>query len=240
MDSARIKWKRKKGAGATPDYNLKITHPQYATMWHPTLNKDASGNPLTPEMVTSGSHKKVWWLCDKGHVFQRLIKDLISRRGKCPFCAGRKLAKDNSIAALYPNVAATWHPTRNGSLSPHAVRPGSRNGYWWLCERGHESPASPYARTKLNTGCPECAGRKVGKDNNLAYLYPQVAATLHPTKNLGVRADQIHARSQDKFIWLCEKGHEWPAIVYNRTVNGSGCPKCNPMTSRLGVCRTRN
>jgi Probable Zinc-ribbon domain len=46
--------------------DLATTHPTYAAQWHPTKNGD-----ITPEMVTSGNGKKVWWLCEKGHEWDR-------------------------------------------------------------------------------------------------------------------------------------------------------------------------
>ena len=65
--------------------DLAFRHPYLAKQWHPTLN----GN-LTPKMVTSGSHKRIWWICDEGHVWQAVVH---SRTGKrpagCPVCAGR-------------------------------------------------------------------------------------------------------------------------------------------------------
>ena len=58
---------------------------QIAAQWDSTLN---SG--LTPEMVTPGSHKRVWWKCAEGHVQKTAI---YSRTGKqkcgCPVCAGK-------------------------------------------------------------------------------------------------------------------------------------------------------
>ena len=59
--------------------------PEIAGQWHPTLN-----GGLTPEMVTAGSSRKVWWQCPDGHVWKAII---CSRTGKqkcgCPVCAGR-------------------------------------------------------------------------------------------------------------------------------------------------------
>ena len=37
------------------------THPEVAKQWHPTKNGD-----LSPKDFTHGTHKKVWWKCDKG------------------------------------------------------------------------------------------------------------------------------------------------------------------------------
>jgi cytochrome c-type biogenesis protein CcmH/NrfF len=62
--------------------SLAITHPLLAKEWHPTLN----GN-LTPFDVMSGSHKKVWWKCDKGddHEWKTTMSDRSNGRD-CPFC----------------------------------------------------------------------------------------------------------------------------------------------------------
>ena len=69
--------------------DLAALEPAVAKEWHPTLN-----GALTPEMVTAGSHRKVWWQCALGHVWKAAI---YPRTGKqrcgCPVCAGRTRAK---------------------------------------------------------------------------------------------------------------------------------------------------
>jgi hypothetical protein len=35
----------------------------------------------------------------------------------------------------------------------------------------------------------------------------------------------VTPRSSKKVWWICGKGHEWEAIIYNR-VKGRGCPYC--------------
>ena len=65
--------------------DLATREPLLAKQWHPKLN-----GSLTPEMVTPGSHRKVWWQCPDGHVWRAVI---YSRSGAhvsgCPICAGR-------------------------------------------------------------------------------------------------------------------------------------------------------
>ena len=52
--------------------SLSKTFPKIASQWHPTKNGD-----LTPDKVTYGSKKKVWWQCPKdiNHVWDSQIKD---------------------------------------------------------------------------------------------------------------------------------------------------------------------
>lgn len=50
------------------------------SQWNPTRNL-----PLTPQDITMGSNKKVWWICNKGHEWEVRIPD--RKRGEgCPTC----------------------------------------------------------------------------------------------------------------------------------------------------------
>lgn len=68
-----------------PGFNdLASCNQRLASQWHPTLNGD-----LTPEQVTCHSGKRVWWLCEKGHIWSAVIA---SRSGgqECPYCKKRR------------------------------------------------------------------------------------------------------------------------------------------------------
>ena len=100
--------------------------PELAAQWHPTRN-----GALTPSEVLPGSHRKVWWRCEKGHEWQAEVKTRVNGCG-CPVCANRKLAEgENDLATLRPELAAQWHPTRNGSLTPEGHTAGTRRQVWW-------------------------------------------------------------------------------------------------------------
>ena len=65
--------------------DLATLEPKIAEQWHPEFNE-----PLTPQMVTPGSAKKVWWQCAEGHIWRAVI---YSRTGGkkcgCPVCSGK-------------------------------------------------------------------------------------------------------------------------------------------------------
>ena len=135
----------------------------------------------------------------------------------------------NSLAALHPDVAAQWHPTKNGDLTPDQVAARSGKRHWWQCPEGpdHEWEAVVASRTS-GSGCPCCSGYKVSVTNSLSALHPDLAVQLHPTKNGDLTPDQVIAGSNSKFWWLCPEGpdHEWEAAASNRT-KGTGCPCCS-------------
>lgn len=202
--------------------SLTEIKPEIANEWHPTKN-----GKLTPEEVTIGSHKIVWWLGSCGHEWEATVKDRVQGRG-CPICAGKRVVEGvNDIQTLYPAIAKSWHPTKNGDLLPSAVSPGSSKKVWWICKNGHEWQAAPKKRISDNTSCPFCSNQKVLKGfNDLATTNPKIAAEWHPTKNGSLTPYDIVEGSNKRIWWICRNGHEWQASAVSR-VNGSGCPFCS-------------
>jgi Probable Zinc-ribbon domain len=101
------------GHRVTAERSLAAVAPAVARTWHPTKN-----GALKPTDVASGSDKKAWWLCKRGHEWRTTITGRARRGNGCPMCSGHKFSPERSLAAVAPKVAATWHPTRNGRLRP--------------------------------------------------------------------------------------------------------------------------
>jgi Probable Zinc-ribbon domain len=134
------------------DTCLASTHPHLAAEWYPTKNGD-----LTPSDVTYGSDRKCWWKCPKGfdHEWSATIGSRVRGNG-CACCGGKKVCHDNCLQTLFPDVAAEWHPTKNGDLTPSDVIARSNKKHWFLCKCGHEWKTSLKDRCGKDTGCPVC------------------------------------------------------------------------------------
>lgn len=200
------------------DNNLQATNPRLAHEWHPKKN-----GRLSPREVTAGSGKKAWWLCRKGHEWEAVIASRNSDVG-CPFCTGKKASNENNLKAKRPDLAHEWHQKKNGELKASDVTPGSHGKVWWRCTKGHEWKATVHARNG-GTGCPYCAGKKVGKDNSLQALNPGLAKEWNTIRNASLTPKEIIPGSSKKVWWQCRKGHAWQAVVVSRN-KGNGCPYC--------------
>ena len=101
-----------------PGFNdLETKEPVIASQWHPTLN-----GSLTPQQVTPGSSRRVWWLCENGHAWRAVVS---SRTGKqrcgCPICAGRPLDRCTAILSEPPAEPVKISAQTAGSRRKHIL-----------------------------------------------------------------------------------------------------------------------
>lgn len=96
---------------------------------------------------------------------------------RLPYCAGKRVIPgENDLASLYPEVAAQWHPMRNGALAPTQVSPYSNRKVWWRCEKGHDYQAVAAARTMVEAAAPTVQAEGAGGLQRPGYSGAEVAA----------------------------------------------------------------
>ncbi|MDO8864203.1 zinc-ribbon domain-containing protein [Haliea sp. E1-2-M8] len=199
--------------------SLAEVYPKSKTWWDYERN-----DPLTPTMFLPASNKTVFWRCPKGHSWRKAIYAWVSVNDRCPDCE----IADICLARIYPAIAQQWHPHRNGDVTPDKVTKRSDQKVWWICSAGHEWEATVAHRTKPR-GCPECAGKKAGEQNNLRVMHPKIANEWHKTKNKGISPEDFTYGSSKKVWWQCPRspGHEYQMPIKMRTgKQNSGCPYC--------------
>ena len=202
---------------------------------HPELIGEWSDKnlPLTPDKITFGSNKKVWWKGACGHEWQTSVKAR-SNGEKCPICSGARVVKGiNDLATLKPELAAEW--SKKNILKPTEVSIGSHKKIVWKGKCGHEWIATVKSRAISNTGCPYCSHNKIlERYNDLASQMPQVAAEWSE-KNYPLMPNQVTVFANRKVWWKCSKcGYEWNTLISTRS-GGSGCPCCSGLVLVKGV-----
>lgn len=199
--------------------NLAETHPHLISEWSSKNEKKISD-------FLPNSNQRVWWICKDNHEWETVISSRAIGTG-CPYCSGKITTRENSLAAKMPSIIREWHHNKNNDLTPYEVPLQSNKKVWWVCEKGHEWEAVIYSRTgKKKLGCPDCSRSRISINNCLETNNPELASEWHPTKNGDLIPSKVGEFSMNKVWWLGSCGHEWKAIINNRS-RGRGCPYCN-------------
>lgn len=202
---------------------LSVDHPDLVQYWDAEKNGD-----LTAGDVTSGSKKKVWWLCDYGHSFSTSVIERVRAGVKmCPVCNRKKVvAGVNDLATMLPDLAQEWDEKKN-TMSPHEVAPRSMKSAHWICDKGHQWEEL-INRRSLGEKCPYCSRKRVlAGFNDLATTHPDLAAQWDNENNGDLRPHDVTSGSNTVVHWVCEKGHKYSLPVKSRTGSRrTGCSYC--------------
>lgn len=177
--------------------------------------------------VTKGSHIIAWWTCLKcSSDFDAKISHRVTGRG-CPFCAGKRVNKSNSLSSLRPDIAKEWHPTLNGDLTSHDVTVSRGGKVWWLGEVcGHEWEATTANRAVQGCGCSVCANRTILIGFNDMWTTNPNLAKLLLNPNDGYNNFQ---RTKKRLDWKCP---QCDTKILDRKIDtvhskGLSCPNCS-------------
>jgi hypothetical protein len=195
---------------------------------------DYAKNKLDPTRLVAGTHKYAWWLCEKGHSWEALIKNRVFANSGCPVCAGKKVVVGfNDLTTTEPNIAKEWYYLKNGSLTPEMVTRHTHKVVWWQCDKGHIWDMSVSHRS-VGYGCPICSGKRVlAGYNDLQTLNPQLAAEWDSEKN-DLLPSQVTVSSGKHVFWKCKMSHSWKAKISLRNLGDTGCPVCDGKTVQAG------
>lgn len=147
------------GRIATIETCMAATHPGLAKYFHPTKN----GN-YTPKNLKAGSGVNIWWQCDNGHEWVASPANMKkpNRRSFCPDCKAVEIPTwiENSMAEVRPDMAAAFHPTKNGDFTPWNLTEGTSRRLWWQCsnDKSHiwQASGTNHKRSPSPGLCPDC------------------------------------------------------------------------------------
>ncbi len=181
---------------------------------YPRIAELADG--WNPSTVTSGSRKRMPWVCQYGHKWSATVGDVTSRSQSCPFCSNTRLLTGfNDLKTKFPLIASEafgWEPS--------LVHPGTNSRKNWICKYDHKWRATVNSRTVLGAKCPFCSGSRVLQGfNDLMTTNPEFA-----DQAFGWDPTKYSAGSGIRKKWRCPEGHIWTTAINVR--KKSGCPTC--------------
>ena len=149
--------------------DLASNNPELVKEWNFEKNDKLS---FFPDKITSGSQKKVWWICQKGHEWKETVYNRNKKKFGCPICSGHQvLRKYNDLVTVNPELLKEWDYEKNdkNGVYPDKVTYGSNVKVWWKCDKGHEWMASIHSRTNNKTNCPKCCMRGTSFSEQIVY-----------------------------------------------------------------------
>ena len=179
---------------------------------HPELAKEAYG--WDPKKVNAGTHKKLKWKCNKGHIWEAIVVNRSRKKVGCSICDNKKLLVGfNDLATSHPELAKEAY-----GWDPKTVIAGAGKKYEWKCSKGHTWIIS-ISNRKNGSKCPICLNQEllIGF-NDLATTHPELAKEA-----CGWDPKKVIAGGQKR--WKCNKGHIWSTTIKNRK-KGRNCPSC--------------
>ena len=171
--------------------------------------------------------------CSNGHKIDTVVWAFLTNG--CPWCRGNKTRRIPSkpLADADPEMAAMWHPTRNGEMTAASTPADYIRPVWWMSVQccGYEWEESIRTRAlgrrpQAGRGhylCPQCETVW----GSLAWLDPELASEWHKENDI----TPWHVRPYSSGVvvkWRCvaDPAHEWNASVIDRSA-GRLCPNCS-------------
>lgn len=151
----------------------------------------------------------------------------------------------NDLLSQRPDLAAEWHPTKNGDLIPQNVSVHSARPVWWQIEEVRYGKVflleweATISNRANGSGCPYISKppKKLLKGfNDLLTTNPELAEKWHPSKNGEITPDMVFENTDKKYWWYHEAErwgkrfiHEWQASPKDVKRGGKegGCPICH-------------
>jgi len=205
--------------------DLETNYPEIAKLWHPRKNGD-----LKPNMVTSGSNRKVWWICEKGHDHKTSPKSK-RRAGECPYCLNQKVGYGNDLLTKYPRIAEQWHKKRNGIKKPSDYVYASNTKVWWECDYGHEWKTGIRLR-HLGTGCPKCSNQTSKIE---VYIFSELKSVFNSIKH----RERVEGYEIDIYIVELNLGIEYDGYFWHKNKLKKDKHKFKNLKSDIKIIRLR-
>ncbi len=192
-------------------------------------------------VIKPSSDNIVSWICDKStaddpHCWDAMV-DKRTRRTNCPYCAGVRVCKRNSLLTVAPELAKCWDFSKNKGTPGDYTAQSAYRAHWICSKCGHQSQTSIQVRVRNKGGCLVCS-RKLRR---VYKKHPTMAEAQHPlmaewdhdrNAKQGWFPEKVTLGSAKQVHWVCHKcpkciPHRWTKKVTDRALRAAGCPFCS-------------
>jgi very-short-patch-repair endonuclease len=203
---------------------------------HPKSLFLSDKNKTTPRKIFIGTQKRYIFDCNNcDHEFNSIISDITKNNSWCPYCVNQKLCDDINCDMCDKNSFINHPKSKFWSiknlLSPRQVFKGSVKKHIFDCNNcDHEFETSPSQITRQTQWCPYCANQKLCTKKDCKMCFEKSFAShtkshFFSNKNT-LTPRHVFLNSHLKYIFNCEKNHEFKMRVYSISGQKQWCPTC--------------
>ena len=214
------------GGVRKPKVYLDKSHPEVSRQWCYERNRG-----FGPEDFSYGSKVSAWWKCPENelHIWRRTIKDRCINKSGCPYCAGKYVSPESSLASVDPRIARELAVDLNEGLTPFDVTRGTHRKVWWRCSKNEQHIWQTTVKGRVHgRNCPHC------RDERKLDLrkFPKVLRFFDRAKNADI--DPYSFSTKLAVWWRCSraKNHCWRARFTKRSLQIQ-CPHCATLAYRF-------
>lgn len=113
-------------------------------------------NTKDPFLINRNSEQIIWIKCTNKeyHKDYKITAINFTKGQRCPYCAGKKVSRQDSLGYLYPESISMW--SGRNKLSPYDYLPKSNKKVWFTCPIHGEYFQSICDYTIGECECPQC------------------------------------------------------------------------------------
>ena len=146
---------------------------------------DFEKNIINPNYIKYGSHKRAWFKCMKNSnhpSYETEIRLFTKREYRCPYCAHKKIIREESLGYNYPELVPFWGTKNKKSIFETSCFTTSK--YWFICEncnKEYQTSPKEFTRRGRSKNCLTCGFSK-GENKISEYLiYKNIKYTTQKT-----------------------------------------------------------
>jgi hypothetical protein len=194
-------------------------------------------NEKQPSECRKSSHSKYLFDCEKcGHEFENSLGHITNSNRWCSFCANQKLCDNEDCEMCFEKSFAShekhifWSVTND--KIPREVFKSDNKKYIFDCEKCFHEFESSLNNINNSKWCGFCSNPpKHLCDDEDCKLCKSKSFSSHPkaifwsSKN-DKKSREVFKSSGSKYLFVCEKGHEFQSSLNDITYHNSWCPLC--------------
>jgi very-short-patch-repair endonuclease len=195
-------------------------------------------NNVNSRNIFKSSGNKYWLTCNKcNHDFETVIASITTKNTWCPYCSisVQQICTDNSCNHCFNNSFASSDKAKywnvNNKFNPREISKNSIDKFLFDCDKcNHIFELDPHHITCRNSWCSYCSNKKLCYNNDCNECFNKSFASHKKAKYWSekneLHPNQIFKGSSNKYLFVCDKNHNFECSISNITCVNRWCPYC--------------